>query len=100
MFFKAHLFLIISLTERETMGLKCDKCGGTEYYRSRTNSVKGIGWGLRGSDETTFNCSKCDTRMIFESKPDRFSQNTKALFLGGILLVIFLSGFILQFIYE
>ena len=71
------------------MGLKCDKCGGNEYYRSQTNSMTGMGWLLRASKETTFMCSKCDVRMIFESKPDRFSQNTKALFLTGVLLLIF-----------
>ena len=78
------------------MGLKCDKCGGTEYYKSRINASKGMGLWMHGSNETTFVCSKCDVRMIFESKPDRFSQKTRALILGSILGGILLLTFILE----
>jgi predicted nucleic-acid-binding Zn-ribbon protein len=56
------------------LALICDKCKGAEYYKTQENIVSGMGWLIRGKQETVFKCKKCDIRMIAERKP----KSTKA----------------------
>jgi predicted nucleic-acid-binding Zn-ribbon protein len=58
------------------LALICDKCKGTEYYKTQENVVSGMGWLIRGKQETVFKCKKCDIRMIVERTPKSVKVDT------------------------
>ena len=75
------------------MALICDKCKGTEYYKTQENVVSGMGWLIRGKQETVFNCKKCDIRMIFERTPksakaDRVTRDFMVIVVTLVLVSI------------
>ena len=43
--------------------LTCPKCGGSDYFESRRNIVKGMGWAQRGSLKYVPVCRVCDEIM-------------------------------------
>lgn len=42
---------------------KCPKCGGSDYFMSQRNVVKGMGWAQRGSIKSIPVCRVCDEIM-------------------------------------
>lgn len=79
------------------MALICDKCKGTEYYKTQENVVSGMGWLIRGKQETVFNCKKCDIRMIFERTPksakaDKVSRNFIVIVVTTFFVLIVIVG--------
>jgi hypothetical protein len=42
---------------------KCPKCGGSDYFLSKRNIVKGMGWAQRGSLKSVPVCRICDEIM-------------------------------------
>ena len=42
---------------------KCPKCGGSDYFMSQRNVVKGMGWAQRGSLKSIPVCRACDEIM-------------------------------------
>ena len=44
-------------------GYKCPKCGGSDYFMSQRNVVKGMGWAQRGSIKSIPVCRVCDEIM-------------------------------------
>jgi len=43
--------------------LTCPKCGGSDYFLSKRNIVKGMGWAQRGSLKSVPVCRVCDEIM-------------------------------------
>jgi hypothetical protein len=43
--------------------LTCPKCGGSDYFMSQRNVVKGMGWAQRGSIKSIPVCRVCDEIM-------------------------------------
>lgn len=43
--------------------LSCPKCGGSDYFLSKRNIVKGMGWAQRGSLKSVPVCRVCDEIM-------------------------------------
>ena len=43
--------------------LTCPKCGGSDYFMSQRNVVKGMGWAQRGSIKSIPVCRLCDEIM-------------------------------------
>ena len=76
------------------MALICDKCKGTEYYKTQENVVSGMGWLIRGKQETVFNCKKCDIRMIFARTP----KSAKADKVSRNFIVIVVTTFFVLFV--
>ena len=79
------------------MALICDKCKGTEYYKTQENVVSGMGWLIRGKQETVFKCKKCDIRMIVERTPksakaDRVSRNFIVIVVTTFFVLIVIVG--------
>ena len=78
------------------MALICDKCKGTEYYKTQENVVSGMGWLIRGKQETVFKCKKCDIRMIFErtatsAKSDTVSRDFFVISITVIAVIIIIT---------
>ena len=46
-----------------TTTYKCPKCGGSDYFMSQRNVVKGMGWAQRGSIKSIPVCRVCDEIM-------------------------------------
>ena len=46
-----------------TKTYKCPKCGGSDYFMSQRNVVKGMGWAQRGSIKSIPVCRVCDEIM-------------------------------------
>lgn len=46
-----------------TKQYKCPKCGGSDYFMSQRNVVKGMGWTQRGSIKSIPVCRVCDEIM-------------------------------------
>ena len=46
-----------------TTTYKCPKCGGSDYFMSQRNVVKGMGWAQRGSLKSIPVCRACDEIM-------------------------------------
>jgi small-conductance mechanosensitive channel len=44
--------------------LTCPKCGGSDYFLSKRNIVKGMGWAQRGSLKSIPVCRVCDEMMM------------------------------------
>ena len=47
-----------------TSNYKCPKCGGSDYFMSQRNVVKGMGWAQRGSIKSIPVCRVCDEIMV------------------------------------
>jgi predicted nucleic-acid-binding Zn-ribbon protein len=79
------------------LALICDKCKSTEYYKTQENVVSGMGWLIRGKQETVFKCKKCDVRMIAERKPksakaDKVSRNFIVISVTTFFVIIVIIG--------
>jgi hypothetical protein len=74
--------------------LTCPKCGGSDYFVSQRNVMKGIGgiWGNRGGIRGFPVCRVCDeimtSRQIPEIQQARFDKTDKIQFgLVGVLIL-------------
>ena len=82
-----------------TPKLVCPKCGGTDYFLSERNVVKGTGgiYGNRGGTKKFPVCKTCD-EIMDRSAADRewglkFAK-VMALVMGASLIIIFVALFV------
>lgn len=62
------ILIIIKMSQRQTRLnyiYSCPKCGGSDYFMSTRNVMKGVGgiWGNRGGTKQFPVCRKCDEIM-------------------------------------
>ena len=65
-----------------TSNYKCPKCGGSDYFMSQRNVVKGMGWAQRGSIKSIPVCRVCDEIMLSSQMtltPEEIRESKQAL---------------------
>ena len=71
---------------------KCPKCGGSDYYMSNRNVMKGIGgiWGNRGGVKKFPVCKVCEEIMDTYAEPVMAPSATSSTLISIVALVIIL----------
>jgi hypothetical protein len=68
--------------------LICPKCGGTDYFLSQRNVVKGAGYFLRGSMPELNICRVCDEIMSLPEQTTMASASSKTNVVVLSLLIV------------